>query len=115
MALNKLIASSIVATTAAATSTAVTSDSSVRKQIALQVTLTGTVTNTTLDLSVCTIDDNGVESWQAKKTVAVRTPPSGSKIVDLAVFDIYGVLSVKVALETAVTGGGTASVLYAFA
>lgn len=114
MALNSLTASSLLAVTTAGTSAAISSDSSVRKQLAVQVALVGTITNVTLDLSICTIDAAGIESWQPKKTVAVRTPPGGSKVAELALFEVYGVLSAKIALETAITGGGTATLYYSF-
>lgn len=116
MAINKFLPSNLTAITAATTSAVITTDAGQLRQFLLvQITLSGTITNTTLDVSVGAVDEGSVESWLAKKTVQVRTPPGGTKIAEMAVFDIANAKNVKIALETAITGGGTASVLYAFA
>jgi hypothetical protein len=83
--------------------------------MAVAVELTGTITNTSITLSVALTDENNVTVWSAPMVAAVRTLPGGVKVADLLFFDIFRVNQAKIALESAITGGGTATVRYAFA
>lgn len=78
------------------------------------VELTGTITNTELAVSLGITDQNDVTFWAVAQTQEVRTLPDASKVVGIFVFDTLHATSLRVALETAITGGGTAKLFYCF-
>jgi len=107
-----------VVSTLAATSAADISDPIVAVNtgcVLVNLVFTGTVTNTSVNVSVGLIDDNGVIGWSAPLAAAVRTLPDTSVVADFLVFDTFRAKSIVIALEDAIAGGGTVDVMYSFA
>lgn len=77
--------------------------------------LNGTVSNATLTFSISIKDENGEETWSATQVSTLRTLPDATKVAPFLVFNVYRSQHIKVALETAVTGGGTVTALWASA
>jgi hypothetical protein len=82
--------------------------------ITILIALTGTVSNTEIPVSIGVIDDNDVIGWTPNTVLAVKTMPDGTKVVDLGVVSTYKSARLKVALQAAISGGGSATVKYAF-
>ena len=76
--------------------------------------LSGTITSTTVTVSLGIKDDNDFIAWSAPQILAIRTI-GAAKVVDTAGFDTYRSKRVVIALESSITGGGTVTLMYASA
>jgi hypothetical protein len=76
---------------------------------------TGAITNTDIQISVGLSDENGIEVWSAPQSLTLRTLPGGAVVADMAVFSVFRSQHVRIALESAITGGGTVALYWATA
>lgn len=81
--------------------------------LAVLVTIDGTVNETELELLVSILDDNDVESWLPLKILVSQTLPGGSVVFPFAVFDLFRSQKFSIVMNTTITGGGSVSVSYA--
>jgi hypothetical protein len=108
------VASSIAAATAAAISTEISLVNT--GFVLINPVLAGTITSTSITISIGILDDNDVIAWSAPLVSSIRTlPGAGGKVADFVGFDTYRAKSIFIALESAITGGGTVTLMYASA
>ena len=83
------------------------------------VVLDGAVTNTDVTVSLGVIDlqvvlDGGGPFWTVPATQEIRTIPDDSVVAGRFTFQTLRAASIKIALESAITGGGSAKLFIAF-
>jgi hypothetical protein len=70
---------------------------------------TGTITNTSVTVSVALVDSSGKEIWCEAQELGVRTVDGTTRIAR-GIFELFRATRYRVAVESAITGGGTVGV-----
>jgi hypothetical protein len=111
------VAGSLVGITAASIADAITphaGDRSFPPFLRVLVIFTGAITNADITISIGITDQNGKTGWTPGVTQEVRTLPGGGVVVGMFTFPTLQGAAINIALESAITGGGSVKLYTAF-